>query len=337
MTAHLTVPLSTATTVTVSATAGTNAAADDFTLSSPATLIIAAGVTASTGTVTITAVDDDVDSLVDDGVSGKNVVVSGVSSGMGNPADLNLLITEDDAAALVLNPALPADANDPWLTVAEGETATFTVALASEPTANATVAVSSGDDGEGKVSSGGGAPAASTTLTFTASNWNAAQTVTLTGAADDAVDGDEDYRLTLDPSGASTDAYDALATVTANARTTNVDAAGLVLSKSALTVTEGWQTLQDRQDLFTLALLSRPAADVTVTVTSSSAADVRVALQGAGRLPSQTVTFTPGNWNTAQTLAASAEEDSLDEDDEQITFTLDPASSGTPTTTAWPA
>ena len=252
VTAHLTVPLSTATTVRVSATAGTNAAADDFTLSSPATLIIAAGVTASTGTVTITAVNDNVDSLVDDGVSGKNVVVSGVSSGVGNPADLNLLITEDDRAALVLNPRLPADANDPWLTVAEGETTTFTVALASEPTANMTVAVSSGDDGEGKVSSGGGAPAASTTLTFTAADWNTAQTVTLTGAADDAVDGDEDYRLTLDPSGASTDAYDALATVTANARTTNADAAGLVLSKSALTVTPETGTAP-----FTLALLSR--------------------------------------------------------------------------------
>ena len=323
VTAHLTVALSTAATVTVSAVPGTNAAADDFTLSAANTLIIAAGSTASTGTVTITAVDDDVDSIVNPTVAGKRVVVSGVSGGIGNPAALNLLITEDDDAGLVLNPALPADANDPWLTVAEGGAATFTVALASEPTADATVEVSSDDDGEGQVSSGGGALAASTTLTFTTSNWSTPQTVTLTGAADGAVDGTVDYRLTLDPDGVSGDAYDSLASTTAKARTTDVDAAGLVVSRSALTL-----ATEEGQEIFTLALSSKPAADVTVTITSGSPTEVRVGKIRGGFLSSQTLTFTPGNWSTPQTVGAEGVDDSLDEDDEQVAFTLDPASAG---------
>ncbi len=321
VTARLAAALSEATTVTVSARAGTNAAADDFTQTGT-TLTIAAGATASTGTVTIAAVDDEVDSIVDSSVAGKQVTVSGVSSGNGNPAALTLTVTEDDAAGLALAPALPADANDPWFTLAEGGTATFTVALASEPTANATVEVSSGDDSEGLLSSGGSAPAAATTLTFTPGNWMTAQTVTLTGATDGAVDGAVDYRLTLDPDGASSDAYDKLASTVAKARTTDVDAAGLVVSQGAVTVAE------DETETFTLALASKPAADVTVTIASGNPAELRVGKIRGGWADAQTLTFTPGNWMTAQTVGVLARDDRVDEDDEQTAFTLDAASTG---------
>ena len=237
VTAHLAAALGTPVTVTVSAAPGTNAAADDFTLSGT-TLTIAAGKTASVGTVTIAAVDDEVDSVVDGSVAGKRVRVSGVSSGAANPPALTLTITEDDDAALVLDPALPGAADGLWLTADEGATATFTVKLATQPTGAVTVTVASADDGEGKLSSGAGAPAASTALTFTAGDWNTAQTVTLTAVADQIDDGDVDYRLTLDPGGASTDAYAKLATVEAKARTVDVDEAGISISKTALTIGE---------------------------------------------------------------------------------------------------
>ena len=197
-----------AVTVTVSAAAGTNAAADDFDLSANKTLVVAAGATASTGTVTIAAADDDVDSVVDTMVAGKRVVVSGASSGASDPAvgvaspgQANLLIVEDDAAGLALVPVLPADPADPWLTVAEDGTDTFTVALSSEPTAAVTVTVTSGDGGEGEVSTGAGTPAASATLAFSTSDWRTAQTVTLSGVTDGTVDGAVVYQLTLDPAG----------------------------------------------------------------------------------------------------------------------------------------
>ena len=66
----------------------------DYTLSQNKTLTIAAGATASTGTVTITAVNNSVDA------PDKTVTVSGSASGghgAENPANQTLTITDDDA------------------------------------------------------------------------------------------------------------------------------------------------------------------------------------------------------------------------------------------------
>ena len=62
-----------------------------------------------------------------------------------------------------------------------GTTATFTVALSSQPIANVTLSLSSSDLTEGTVS-----PAS---LTFTTGNWNTPQTVTVTGVDDLVMDG----------------------------------------------------------------------------------------------------------------------------------------------------
>ncbi|MDE2697467.1 MAG: hypothetical protein OXI23_01225, partial [Gemmatimonadota bacterium] len=62
-------------------------------------------------------------------------------------------------------------------TVTEGATATYTVALNTQPSADVTVTISSSDSD--KLSTN------LTSLTFTAQNWNTAQTVTMTAAQDD--------------------------------------------------------------------------------------------------------------------------------------------------------
>ena len=64
----------------------------------------------------------------------------------------------------------------PLQTTKSGATATFTVVLDRQPYANVTIGVSSSNTGQGTVSP--------STLTFTASNWNTPQTVTVTGADD---------------------------------------------------------------------------------------------------------------------------------------------------------
>ena len=70
-------------------------------------------------------------------------------------------------------------------------TSTFTVVLASQPTATVTIAVTSSDTTEGTVSPG--------LLTFTTTDWNTAQTVTVTGVDDPADDGDITYTIALAP------------------------------------------------------------------------------------------------------------------------------------------
>ena len=73
------------------------------------------------------------------------------------------------------------------MTTEAGGTATFTVVLNTQPTADVTIALSSSDTTEGTVS-----PAS---LTFTTANWNVAQTVTVTGVNDAVVDGDVAYTI----------------------------------------------------------------------------------------------------------------------------------------------
>ena len=70
------------------------------------------------------------------------------------------------------------DADGGLATTEAGGTATFTVVLNTQPTADVTIALSSSDTTEGTVG-----PAS---LTFTTANWNVAQTVTVTGVDDAA-------------------------------------------------------------------------------------------------------------------------------------------------------
>ena len=91
VTATLSEPSDTATMITVAAAAVTPAVAGDFTLSGT-TLIVDAGATESTGQVTITAVDNDVDA------ADKTVNVTGTvdNSGVTAPHPVVLTITDDD-------------------------------------------------------------------------------------------------------------------------------------------------------------------------------------------------------------------------------------------------
>ena len=99
VTASLSHPSSEATTVTVSAAAVSPAVTGDFTLSGNRVLTIPAGQTRSTGTVTVTANDNNVDA------PDKNVTVSAAAANTqgiaGDPPDLTLMIRDDEATPKV--------------------------------------------------------------------------------------------------------------------------------------------------------------------------------------------------------------------------------------------
>ncbi len=82
------------------------------------------------------------------------------------------------------------------LTVTEGATGTLSVALRSQPSGDVTLAISS-DNSDVTLSP-------TTALTFTAANWDTAQTVTVS-AAQDTDEADESATLILDPSEADYD------------------------------------------------------------------------------------------------------------------------------------
>ena len=204
---------------------------------------------------------------------------------------VNVTVNDDDSAGLVLPNTV--------VTVDENGSNTFTVALATEPTAEVTVDVTSNDTAAATVST--------TRLTFATSNWDTAQAVTVTGV-DDADTADETLTITLDADSISGSDYNTLANVTVNVTVNDDDSAGLVLPNTVVTVDE------NGSNTFTVALATEPTAEVTVDVTSNDTA--------AATVSTTRLTFATSNWDTAQAVTVTGVDDA-DTADETLTITLD--------------
>lgn len=147
-------------------------------------------------TVTVTGANDD----VDDGDQPYTIITNNPSSGDGdyngagaNPVDVDLVNLDDDSAGFLVS-SISGE------TTEDGITATFTIRLTSQPTANVTVPISSTDATEGTVS-----PAS---LSFTAFDWNVPQTVTVTGVDDPDQDGDINYAIQVGLTASGDPLYD---------------------------------------------------------------------------------------------------------------------------------
>ena len=172
VTATLTHPSSEPTTVTVTPVADAYSVAPG----SGATIVVAAGSTTSADTVTITAVDNDVDAAED-----KTVTVTGTaanSQGAGTVTGASLTIRDDEKGLAFARAEDPDFDRSRVLEVTAGSSASYTVALTSEPTGDVAVAVAAGNTF---------LSVSPTSLTFTATSWNTAQTVTVTAAAGDGL------------------------------------------------------------------------------------------------------------------------------------------------------
>ncbi len=236
--------------------------------------------------MTVTGVDD----AVDDGDIAYSVVTAAaVSADLSynglNPADVSVTNTDDDTAGVTVNPTA-------GLTTTEaGGTATFTVVLSSQPTANVTIGLSSSDLTEGTV-----APAS---VTFTTVNWNVAQTVTVTGVDDAVDDGDNGYSILTGAAASADLAYNGFNPSDVSVTNIDDDAVGVTVNPtSGLTTTEAGGTAT-----FTVVLNSQPGANVTIGLSSSDLTE--------GTVAPVSVTFTTVNWNVAQTVTVTGVDDAL--------------------------
>ncbi|WP_327107664.1 glycoside hydrolase family 6 protein [Nonomuraea glycinis] len=169
--------------------------------------------------------------------------------------------------------------------VNEGGTATFTARLSSAPTADVTVSTSrTSGDTDLTVSSGA-------SLTFTPANWNTPQTVTLAAAQDaDTTSGTAVF--TVGGTGVTS--------ATVNGTEIDDDAVqeqSLVVTPTSVTVPEGAGAT------YTVRLAAQPSSNVTVT-TSAGSGDTDLTVSSGASL-----TFTPANWNTPQTVTLAAAQD----------------------------
>ena len=173
--------------------------------------------------------------------------------------------------------------------------------LNTQPTADVTIALSSSDTTEGTVS-----PAS---LTFTPATWNIPQTVTVTGVDDLVDDGDIAYTIVTAPATSADAAYNGLDA--ADVAVTNIDndTAGITVTPTAgLTTTEAGGTAT-----FTVRL--ERAADGGRHDRSEQLRHDR-----GDRLRRPSLTFTPANWNTPQTVTVTGVDDAVDDGD--IAYTI---------------
>ena len=249
----------------------------------PSSLTFTAGNWAVPQAVTITGVADA--DTTNDNVTISHTVTGADYGGIVTINNLAAQIVDTDVAGLTVAPGS--------LSVAEGATATYTVRLSVAPTAAVTVTVS-GATAKLTVDTDTDTTGDQTTLSFNATNWNTAQTVTVTGVADD--DG-EDVYVPLNHAVAGTGNYASLGILRRpgiSVRVRDDETPAVVVEPTSLTFDEGGEARYDVK-------LSAPPATGTATVSVAAAGTATLNVNTATAL-----TFNATNWNTAKSVTVAS-------------------------------
>ena len=227
-------------------------------------------------TVTVTG-EEDVDTV------GESVSISYAISGGGYDlatlTDQVVAVTDDDLAGVGVTSTGGAS-----VAVTEGSEATYELVLTVAPTGTVTIALTSDDTS---------AVTVTPTISFDATDWNTAKTVTVTGVEDVDTVG-ESVSISYAISGGG---YD-LATLTDQVvSVTDDDLAGVGVTSTggaSVAVTEGSEATYE------LVLTVAPTGTVTIALTSDDTSSVTV---------TPTISFDATDWNTAKTVTVTGEED----------------------------
>ncbi len=165
------------------------------------------------------------------------------------------------------------------LSVSQGSTGSFTLALSQAPTANVTVSIAA--------SGNSGLTDSPTSLTFTPSNFSTAQTVTVSANAS----GTGTTTFTASASGYTS------ATITATESPLGVTPS-LMVTPSSQNITQGGTGTVG------VSLSSAPSSNVTVSVARTSGNT------GLSVTAGSSLTFTPSNFATAQSVTITADSSS---------------------------
>ena len=198
-------------------------------------------------------------------------------------ASAMITITDDDTAGVtILETSLAI--------TEEGLAASYTVVLNSDPDGPVTVTIDPDSSATAPITVDPG----SLTLAFDSTNWDAPQTVTVTATEDDdAIGGTRTLAHTVT-------GYGAVTVDSVEVTVTDNDTAGVTISETALEVTEGAAAAT-----YMVVLNSAPAASVTVTIDPGSSTTAPITVAPAAL----TLTFSSGDWDTAQAVTVTATED----------------------------
>jgi subtilisin-like proprotein convertase family protein len=271
-------------------------------------------------TVTIYGQND----LVDDGNQTYNVTVGPPTGDAAYAAlpqkTVSVTNTDDDTVGITVT-ATPV----PLVTSENGTTATFTVKLNTQPLSDVVVAVKSANVAEGLVSAGLENLVETAHLTFTSTDWNVAQTVTVTGQDEvtTPVPGDNvTYDVTVGPATGDA-AYAALATQAVSVLNTDNDTAAVIVP-AAVAGLQTTETGAGNTVTFTVGINKLPTTNVVIPVTVNDVSEGLVMGGSSPAVPVATLnlTFTPSDFATAQTVTVIGQVDNVVDGNQTYTITV---------------
>ena len=219
---------------------------------------------------------------------------------LSDPANAELAVTtatativDNDRRAIIVDPGA--------LNIAEGGAAHYTVMLGSQPTGPVTV-IPTPASAELTLT-----PAA---LRFTAGDWRAAKTVTVTATQDDDALADAAVQLAHEVRGGG---YDGVPGVPVAVTIVEADVSTLALAPAHASEAAGTMRFA-----VTLSL----AHDADVTVDYATGADSDTAVEGHDYTRTTGTLSFPARSTAAQTISVAIRDDEQDEDDEWFTVTL---------------
>ena len=265
---------------------------------SPSALTFTTSNYSSAQTITVQAVDD---AFYDDNqsytIALKTISGTGTAYDGFDPADVSVTNTDNESANDVgIEPSTSS------ISVSEtGSTASFTLKLKSEPTANVVLSISSSNTAEGVVSP--------SSLLFSRNNWNTSQAVTVTGVDDYYDNGYTSFSIIVGSPATSDTNYSAKPSSTINATNVDNDTAGITI------IASDNQTGEDGDNGTLLVLLdSQPFGDVILSVTSDNTSETNVSPDN--------LTFTTSNWNTSQTVTLIGVDDNDNDSNQSFNITV---------------
>ncbi|MGC9459135.1 calcium-binding protein, partial [Vibrio genomosp. F10] len=251
---------------------------------------------ADSNTIHVKAIDDSAmeggrDYVINHSVRSDNPDFDGLDI-----ANVAVNVYDNDQADIIVIP------QDEIRVTEGGASASFDVRLSTKPLANETVTVSLA---EILGSQGAQLGLSDTTLTFTDKDWDTAQTFTVTGKDDLAVENLYQGGVTLSATSSELhSAYNQVANVDQSISVTDNDSGAVIVSQSnGSTLVSETQT-----DDYTLVLSKKPTAPVTINLlndgqTLFSSSDIRF------NAADKTVTFTENDWDTPISITLNVNPD----------------------------
>ncbi|MCB1172047.1 MAG: DUF1554 domain-containing protein [Leptospiraceae bacterium] len=189
-----------------------------------------------------------------------------------------------------------------------GGTLEVTVVLNARPAGDVTYNLSSGDTTEFTVSP--------STVTFTTTNWDQAQTVTLSGVDEYVADGNKTVSLIFGNASSTDSAYSGLLCPSKDINVTDNESYSIIVYPQTMYTTENpaGNGTYNHTASYVVALSSAPSTSVTIpTITIGDTTE--------GSADKTSLTFTTSNWSTPQTVIVTGLQDSIEDGAQTYTVT----------------